>query len=57
MEETAQSSASEQQTYNAFFYGTLLHPKVLRRVIRHTGANLKISPAVLEVRWAPIKLG
>ena len=34
----------------AFFYGTLLHPKVLKRVIGNDGAHLKICPAVLLVK-------
>ncbi|KAG5643018.1 hypothetical protein DXG03_001756 [Asterophora parasitica] len=34
---------------SAFFYGTLMHPKVLQRVIKHEGADLEISPAVLLV--------
>ncbi|TDL19892.1 hypothetical protein BD410DRAFT_899874 [Rickenella mellea] len=32
---------------SAFFYGTLLHPKVIKRVLGHNGENLKICPAVL----------
>ncbi|KAF5382163.1 hypothetical protein D9615_004388 [Tricholomella constricta] len=32
---------------SAFFYGTLMHPKVLQRVIKHEGAELEICPAVL----------
>ncbi|KAG6813413.1 hypothetical protein H0H92_011392 [Tricholoma furcatifolium] len=32
---------------SAFFYGTLMHPKVLQRVIEHQGPDLKICPAVL----------
>uniref|UniRef100_A0A0W0EXW3 Calcineurin-like phosphoesterase domain-containing protein n=1 Tax=Moniliophthora roreri TaxID=221103 RepID=A0A0W0EXW3_MONRR len=34
-------------TYSAFFYGTLMHPKVLRRVIGVEGKHLQIAPAVL----------
>ncbi|KAG5652118.1 hypothetical protein H0H81_006255 [Sphagnurus paluster] len=37
---------------SAFFYGTLMHPKVLQRVIKHDGAQLHICPAVLLVRIA-----
>jgi len=42
----------------AFFYGTLMHPNILRRVIGHDGRNLQICPAVLQeytrhqVAWA-----
>ncbi|KII87642.1 hypothetical protein PLICRDRAFT_42147 [Plicaturopsis crispa FD-325 SS-3] len=32
---------------SAFFYGTLMHPKILRRVIGNDGAHLQICPAVL----------
>ncbi|KAG6899298.1 hypothetical protein C0993_011460 [Termitomyces sp. T159_Od127] len=32
---------------SAFFYGTLMHPKVLQRVIGHKGSLLEICPAVL----------
>ncbi|PSR75564.1 hypothetical protein PHLCEN_2v9044 [Hermanssonia centrifuga] len=34
-------------TYSAFFYGTLLHPSILRRVIGHHGTELEICPALL----------
>ncbi|KAL6301500.1 hypothetical protein BKA93DRAFT_796907 [Sparassis latifolia] len=35
------------ETVSAFFYGTLLHPSILRRVIGHDGAQLEICPALL----------
>ncbi|KAJ8521925.1 hypothetical protein ONZ45_g1429 [Pleurotus djamor] len=41
------SVASSPTTTSAFFYGTLMHPKILRRVIGHNGNNLEIAPAVL----------
>ncbi len=31
----------------AFFYGTLMHPKILRRVIGHAGLNVRVCPAIL----------
>ncbi|KAF9267793.1 hypothetical protein L218DRAFT_977781, partial [Marasmius fiardii PR-910] len=34
-------------TYSAFFYGTLMHPRVLQRVIGLEGKHLQIAPAVL----------
>ncbi|KAI8980118.1 hypothetical protein BD414DRAFT_493684 [Trametes punicea] len=34
-------------SHSAFFYGTLLHPSILRRVIGHEGSQLKVCPAVL----------
>lgn len=33
----------------AFFYGTLLHPMVLKRVIGNDGQHLMICPAILPV--------
>ncbi|PCH42564.1 hypothetical protein WOLCODRAFT_102363 [Wolfiporia cocos MD-104 SS10] len=35
------------ESFSAFFYGTLLHPSILRRVIGHEGQQLKICPALL----------
>jgi len=35
------------ESNSAFFYGTLMHPGVLRRVIGGSGAHLKWCPAVL----------
>ncbi|KAG5724701.1 hypothetical protein E4T56_gene3759 [Termitomyces sp. T112] len=32
---------------SAFFYGTLMHPKVLQRVIGHNGSSLELCPALL----------
>ncbi|KAH9850314.1 hypothetical protein C2E23DRAFT_836025 [Lenzites betulinus] len=34
-------------SHSAFFYGTLMHPAILRRVIGHEGSELQICPAVL----------
>jgi len=33
--------------YSAFFYGTLMHPDILKRVIGNDGAHLKICSAIL----------
>jgi hypothetical protein len=41
--------SSPEPTYSAFFYGTLLHPAVLARVIRSEGTHLTICPAILKV--------
>ncbi|KAJ3551507.1 hypothetical protein NM688_g4665 [Phlebia brevispora] len=38
---------AQGDTFSAFFYGTLMHPAILRRVIGHQGANLEICPALL----------
>jgi len=38
-----------EQRFSAFFYGTLLHPKILKRVIGNDGSHLEICPAVLLV--------
>ncbi|KAF8206392.1 hypothetical protein K438DRAFT_1578269 [Mycena galopus ATCC 62051] len=43
---------------SAFFYGTLMHPKILKRVIGNDGSHLQICQAVLlnftrhKVKWA-----
>ena len=37
------------QQFTAFFYGTLLHPAILRRVIGREGQKLEICPALLLV--------
>ena len=34
---------------SAFFYGILMHPKILKDVIRNDGSHLKLCPAVLLV--------
>jgi len=38
-----------EQRFSAFFYGILLHPKILKRVIGNDGSHLEICPAVLLV--------
>ncbi|KAF9003981.1 hypothetical protein BDQ17DRAFT_1355254 [Cyathus striatus] len=35
-------------TRRAFFYGTLMHPKILTRVIGNNGEHLKFCPALLH---------
>ena len=39
----------------AFFYGTLMHPKILMRVIKNDGSHLKLCPAILFVSWYSIR--
>ncbi|KAF5391538.1 hypothetical protein D9757_002369 [Collybiopsis confluens] len=34
-------------TYSSFFYGTLMHPKILKRVIGNDACHLQIAPAIL----------
>ncbi|KAH7873728.1 uncharacterized protein C8R40DRAFT_1048611 [Lentinula edodes] len=34
-------------TFSSFFYGTLMHPKILKRVIGNDASHLQIAPAVL----------
>jgi hypothetical protein len=41
---------TQEETYDAFFYGTLLHPKIIRQVIGNPGSHLRVAPAVLKVR-------
>ncbi|KAG8810101.1 hypothetical protein FRC19_004783, partial [Serendipita sp. 401] len=49
---------NQERKYSAFFYGTLLHPRVLKRVLNRSGDDLEIAPAILDgyirhrVRWA-----
>lgn len=43
-----------EQRFSAFFYGTLLHPKILKRVIGNDGSHLEICPAVLLVSVAHV---
>ena len=40
---------AREQRISAFFYGILLHPKILKRVIGNDGSYLEICPAVLLV--------
>ena len=35
--------------HTAFFYGTLMHPEILMRVIANDGAHLRLCPAILLV--------
>jgi hypothetical protein len=34
---------------SAFFYGALMHPKILKRVLHNDASHLKICPSVLSV--------
>ena len=43
------NGTSNNRAYDAFFYGTLMHPRVLQRVIGVEGRHLQIAPAVLLV--------
>jgi len=45
----------QEQRFSAFFYGILLHPKILKRVIGNDGSHLEICPAVLLVSVALIR--
>jgi len=38
---------------SAFFYGILLHPKILKRVLNNDASHLQICPAILTVRPLP----
>ncbi|OBZ72370.1 hypothetical protein A0H81_07985 [Grifola frondosa] len=44
------------EPFSAFFYGTLLHPSILRRVIGHQGETLEICPALLPYADYPAVL-
>ncbi|KAG8864953.1 mitochondrial Homoaconitase [Tulasnella sp. 330] len=41
------SERPDDQGNSAFFYGTLMHPSILRRVIANDGNHLKICSAIL----------
>ena len=43
--------------YTAFFYGTLMHPKILKAVIRNDGSHLRICSAVILVRFTSFSPG
>lgn len=36
------------KTFSLFFYGTLVHPAILARMIGHSGSNLVVQPAILK---------
>lgn len=38
----------DNETYSLLFYGTLVHPAILARMIGHQGSNLIVQPAILE---------
>lgn len=38
---------------SAFFYGTLMHPKILKRVLHNDASHLQICPAILTVGPIP----
>ena len=38
---------------SAFFYGTLMHPKILKRVLHNDASHLQICPAILTVGPVP----
>jgi hypothetical protein len=37
----------------AFFYGILMHPKILKRVLNNDASHLRICPAILTVSPFP----
>ncbi|UZJ57168.1 hypothetical protein CBS101457_006488 [Exobasidium rhododendri] len=39
--------ANDDGTYTLFFFGTLVHPRILSNVIRNDGAHVQIQPAIL----------
>jgi hypothetical protein len=52
MAATVSQSARDwpEDKFSLFFYGTLLHPAVLKRVIGHEGTGLTHQSALLYVR-------
>lgn len=47
-EQPTATEAQQGGCYSLFFYGTLVHPSILLRMIGHVGATLTVQPAVLE---------
>lgn len=43
----ARAPTSPRGTYTLFFYGTLVHPAILSKIIGHAGSTLSIQPAIL----------
>jgi hypothetical protein len=41
---------ANSMSHTCFFYGTLLHPAVIKKVIENDAEHLAFSPAVLFVR-------
>lgn len=39
---------SSDNTYSLFFYGTLIHPSILAKVIASPGTHISVQPAILE---------
>ena len=46
---TNPSLSSVDTMASAFFYGILIHPKILKRVLDNDASHLQICPAVLTV--------
>jgi hypothetical protein len=42
-----EANGSDKQTYTLFFYGTLVHPAILTRMIGRSGQGLVSQPAIL----------
>lgn len=42
-------SPSPSTMASAFFYGILMHPKILKRVLHNDASHLQICPAILMV--------
>ena len=40
----------DKKSHSAFFYGTLMHPEVLLKILDSDGSHLEIAPATLQVR-------
>ncbi|KAG8764536.1 mitochondrial Homoaconitase, partial [Serendipita sp. 405] len=48
--ESLEHESTADSGHSLFFYGTLLHPAVLKRVLGHEGNGLRHQPALLDVR-------
>ena len=49
-------SPSPSTMASAFFYGILMHPKILKRVLHNDASHLQICPAILMVSSLPYVL-
>lgn len=46
---TSQGLSPINTMTSAFFYGILIHPKILKRALNNDASHLRFSPAILTV--------
>lgn len=47
------SPATMAITHAAFFYGTLMHPRIISTVLQNDAHHLRLAPAIILVRPSP----